>query len=374
MNKRTEYLLQVLEKIGLPLMSSILQAPGRGLADETLKDAQRMAELLAKTTQASIDMSRSMDMGATAEDADSLRVALAALASTLVGAHFKNSGKVPGENDLKRMAAALQTAMAYSENFTPGGDAIVRMDTLKALGQPVDAQQAGLQYIHAFIPVISAVSAFPFGQPEQKLIMDVSAQLMRKAEDVRASVFGDAPPEDRKRLELSILGALAEMYASCHTMETTRMMAMTEEQRVLGGVGLESVWKSFDLRVGILSALAKGMILGAGDQGSSSSKAPTPPPAPPPMAVASPPVVPTQVAPVAPPPPPPPAPPPVTGGSPLSMFAKKPEGQAAPQPAPPVAPPAAPPASPPPIQQQSSGSQSSSPMSFFKPPPKSSDE
>ena len=60
MNQKTEYILQVLEKIGSPLMEAILQAQGRNNpapgTDPLLQDARKMAELLARTTQAGIEM------------------------------------------------------------------------------------------------------------------------------------------------------------------------------------------------------------------------------------------------------------------------------------------------------------------------------
>lgn len=357
MNQRAEYLLQVLEKIGSPLMAAILQAPGRGSGDETQRDAQRMAELLGRTTQASIEMSRAIDFSQQADQGDALRVALAALASGLIGSHFRHSGKVPGENDLKKMTAAMQTVLTFSDNFVPGGDVSQRMENLRPKGQPVDEAQAALQFIHSFIPVVNAVTAFPFGQPEQKLIMDVSSRIIQKAEDLRIRLFGNPGENEQKRIELSIVAALAGIYASCHEAETARLMSLTEEQRATAGLGLESIWKAFDLRVSIVEALAKGLVPPPVDVSAGGSKSPSPPPVPEPSA---PPPPPAAVA------PPPAQTPPQQAATPLSMFAKKPaEPPAAAAPPPPVFTPpqqATPPSSPP---AQQTGS---SPMSFFKKP------
>jgi hypothetical protein len=380
MNQRAEYLLQVLEKLGTPLMASIMQAPGRLATDDVHKDAQRMAELLAKTTQASIEMSRAIDFGSAADGGDSLRVALAALASGLIGTYYKHSGKPPADNDLKKMSAALQTVLAYSENFMPGADAAVRMENLQAKGQPVDPQQTGLQYIHAFVPVVNAVTSFPFGQPEQKLIMDVASKLVQRAMEMRESLFPNAAPADQKRIELSILGVLTNIYAACHDAETARLMSLTEEQRTMAGLGMDTVWKNFELRIGIVEALSRTLVPGSGQAaGGGASKGPAPAQqqaAPPPPPAAAPPVY-TQapVQPVQPPPqqappvfqqpaPPPQAAPPA--GNPMSMFSKKPEGddQSPPPAAPPpyTPPPAAgQPANPPPAQDSGN-----SPMGFFK--------
>jgi hypothetical protein len=377
MNQRAEYLLQVLEKIGSPLMASILQAPGRGTADETQKDAQRIAELLAKTTQASIEMSRAIDFSTQSDQGDALRVALAALASGLVGTYYKHSGKAPTDNDLKKMTAAMQTVLTFSENFVPGGDAVVRMENLNARGQFVDAPQASLQYIHAFIPVVNAITAFPFGQPEQKLIMDVSARLLQRGTELRNSILPGLNDTDNKRVELSLVGVLTKIYAACHTAETARLMSLTEEQRAIGGLGMETVWKAFDLRIDIIETLAKSLVPAA-SQGTAQggSRAPAAPPpiqeqaayqSPPPSPTPPPVAQPVQAA------PPPTAPP--AGGTPLSMFAKKPEAGAPSAPPPPPAPPQAPPqaAQPPANPQSQPPSEGGSPMSFFKGPPKNSD-
>lgn len=290
MNQRAEYLLKVLDKIGTPLMASILQAPGRGAADETHKDAQRMAELLAKTTQASIEMGQAIDLGALPDGGDSVRVGLAALAGGLVGTHYRQTGKAPGDNDLRKMTAALQTVLTYSGNFMPGADAAARLGNLEAMGQPSDPQQTSLQYIHALIPVVSAVTSFPFGQPEQKLAMDVAARLVQRSMEMREALLPGLQDAEQKRAELSLLGVLAKIYAACHDAETSRMMSLTEEQRTMGGVGMDSVWKAFDMRAGILEALARSMVpVGAGGSSSAGSKAPAPPPFTPPPAAAPPP-------------------------------------------------------------------------------------
>ncbi len=321
MNQRAEYLLRVLEKIGTPLMASILQAPGRGAADEAHKDAQRMAELLAKTTQASIEMGQAIDLGALPDGGDSVRVGLAALAGGLIGTHYRQTGKAPADNDLRKMTAALQTVLTYSGNFMPGADAAARLSNLEPMGQASDPQQTSLQYIHALIPVVSAVTSFPFGQPEQKLAMDVAARLVQRSMELREALLPGLQDDEQKRAELSLLGVLAKIYAACHDAETARMMSLTEEQRTMGGIGMDSVWKGFDIRTGILEALAKNMVPGsAGSASSSGSRAPAPPPAAPPVFT--------------------------------------------PPPAPPAA--EAPPSNPPPAQ----GSGESSPMSFFKGPPK----
>ena len=355
MNQRTEYLLQVLESIGSPLMISILQAPGR-MADEMQNDTLRLAELLAKTTQASIEMSQAMDLGAQPDQGDALRVALAALASRLVGSYYQHSGRAPGEGDLKKMTAAMQTVLTFSENFSPGPDAAIRMENLPARGQQVDGPQVSLQYIHAFIPVVNAISAFSFGQAEQKFVMDISGRILERAAALRDALFPGLAPADGTRAELALVTALADIYSRCHNAETARLMALSEQERMAGGPGPEIVWNAFNLRVDLLAALATSLVPEAGEVKSETASGGGPKRAP----VAPPPVQEAQIA--------PPQSPPMV--NPLSMFAKSPPSDA-PPPSAPASPPAA---SAPPAPPAQSGSQSGSgPMSFFKAPPKKSD-
>ncbi len=320
MNQRHAYLLQILEKIGSPLMVAILLGQDRPVSgDAAQHDAKKMAELLARTTMTSIDLARAMDLSGTEDQGDAVRLAMAALAGNMIGASYRHTGKTPGETDVKKITAAMQAVLTYSENFAPSGESARRLTALGADGQETDAQQTALQYIHAFIPVVNAISIFPFGQPEQKLIMDVSSRLIAKASEMSAVLLGSG----NKAGELAILRMLGQVYGACHEAETARLMGQSEEKRALGS--LESVWQAFDLRVSMLEALAKSLI-------------------------------------------------PITSSSgaanPLSMFAKKPaEDAEKPQNPPASAPPAA---APPPVSPPASSS--GGPMSFFKSPPKKSDE
>ena len=364
MNQRTEYLLQVFESIGSPLMISILQAPGR-MGDETQNDALRLAELLAKTTQASIEMSQAMDLAAQPDQGDALRVALAALASNMVGSYYKNSGRAPGDNDLRKMTAAMQTVLTFSENFNPGPEAAGRMENLPARGQQTDEAQVSLQYIHAFIPVVNAITAFSFGQAEQKFVMDVAGKILARAAALRDALFPGLSPADGSRVELALVAALTDIYAGCHNAETARLMALSEQQRTAGGPGPETVWNTFNLRVDLLEALATSLVPESGQAKSGARSSGGPKTPPPPLPVQE-----TQAPPQQPPsqavPPAPPATP-LQTANPLSMFAKSPSSAAPPPQAPAAPPPTAPPAQ--------NGSQSGSgPMSFFKAPPKKSDE
>ncbi|MCB1532116.1 MAG: hypothetical protein KDJ35_04515 [Alphaproteobacteria bacterium] len=252
MDKRAQYLIQILDKIGSPLMSAIIAASDN---DNAEGDAQSMAEMLGKSVELSISMANIADLNDV--ENDSVRVALTALASPLIGALHRESKQTPGENDLKRIASALQAVLTFSENFTPDDDNTKRLETLETNGTPLDAHQMTLQYMYAFVPAVNAVGAFPFGQPEQKLIMEVASKITARAQNLRSGVLGDLPEAEQKPVDLAILKSLAVLYADCHNAETKRLSESGAENG-----GLDEVWRNFDLRVSMLEALAGGLLPG----------------------------------------------------------------------------------------------------------------
>lgn len=388
MDQRATYLLQILEAIGAPLMGAITDVSGG--AENTQGEAQSMAALLAKTVEASIELGNIMDINPTEAQDDTLRVALAGLAGPLVAGQYAKRGQVPESPDLKKITSALQAVLTFSDNFTPTPETVERLKNLEASGQTVDTYQTQIQYMQAFIPVVEAIAAFPFGQAEAKLIMDVSDRLVKRSVELREALLpGVGDEATQKRAELGLLKALALLYSACHRAETEKVTS-TDIEAQGSALSIDPVWKAFDMRAAMLEALAANMVPGGAESSGGSSKAPavpasaaapaTPPPATPP---AQPPTEtpqaatpPAEAPPAQPPPkeppaaqappaeapatPPPPAQPPAQpqeqGANPMAMFAKPKTdtGQAAsPPPAtpPPAAPPAeAPPTSPPAAQ------------------------
>ena len=358
MDQRAQYLIQVLEKIGSPLMTAITQASAR--APDDGQDAQKMATLLAKTVQASIEIGNATDLARAGVQDDSVRVALAALAGPLIAEQFRSGGKIPGDAEIRRLVTALQAVMTFSENFAPSEQNTARVEHLSAVGARVDAHQIDVQYIQAFIPVVNAIGVFSFGQSEQKLIMDIAGRLVAKAAELREALAQNLTDDDQKLTELAILRALSPLYASCHKAETERLSGMAAEGA--GDLSMDQLWRSFETRVSMLETLIKNL-LPAGKAGTSSAAAKTPAPPPSPPVQQAPPVQAPLQQQAAPPPPPVQQQSPSSAApasNPMSMFAK-PKADAAPAPAQPAAPP-------------SSAPPAGGPMSFFKPSSKTDDE
>lgn len=272
MTQRADLLLQILERLGAPLMAAV-NAVARQPANEgaPAKDAERVAELLARSVQAGMALSETSGLR---NGGDSVRLALTALAARLLGEHYRQTGKVPAEADIKRLTGALEAVLIFSDNFALAADNIARLENLAPGDILADESQVNIQYLGLFVPVVIAVARFPFGQPERKLAQDIAARLIAVAGEARqrAGTFPDRKAE--KRAELQILRALVALYAACHGAETDRLMAMNAEARGQAQ-SMDAVWRAFDQGVTMLEILAGNIAPGA-DGGTASSGGPAP--------------------------------------------------------------------------------------------------
>ncbi len=272
MDQKSRYLLQILESIGAPLMGAIVSSNAN--TDDPMHNAQTMAALLGKTVEASIGLGDIMDINPAEAQDDTLRVALAGLAGPLVAGQYARRGAVPDANDLKKITAALQAVLTFSDNFAPSPETVTRLKNLKAEGQSVDLYQTQIQYIQAFIPVVEAIAAFSFGQKEAKLVTDVSDKLVKHAVELREALLPDINEEAvQKRCELGLLHALASLYASCHRAETEKAKTLNPEQQG-SAASIENVWGAFSIRAAMMETLAGSLLphnLDVKDQASSQS-------------------------------------------------------------------------------------------------------
>ncbi len=254
MNQRAQYLIQIIDKIGVPLLS----AAEHGNNDTDT--AQIVASLLAKVVETSISMNQVLDLNPTDSQDDSLRVVLAALAGSIISDQYQKRGKIPETGDLSRIQSAMQAILTFGDNFNLSPDNVGRLEQLKANGTPVDANQVTIQYANALIPVINAISNFPFGQPEQKLMMDVSDRLVKRTAEMREALLPDLTGDDQKLAELAVLRANADIYAACHEGETKRLVGSDAD--IPEDLSIAPVWEAFETRTAMLEAVVKNMIPG----------------------------------------------------------------------------------------------------------------
>jgi hypothetical protein len=370
MIQRIQYLIQIIDKIAAPILEAvtIVQAKTPSQPSKGEEDAQRIAELLGRSVQVSIDLGRLVEIEKMSlEQSDSMRVALAALASPIVAAQFQALGRVPTDAEAKRFIGALESVMAFADNFSASTESIERLKNLKAQGQISDTHQIMVQYLQAFVPVVEATSAYSFGLPEKKMAQDMGGLIVKKARMMTADILGAQMQHDMTALlELAMTRVLADIYADVHRAEVAKLLAAGNAAPDFQQRGLENLVQNFEMRIALLGSMAVHIMPGqAQGNPSSGTVAPPPPPASQPSAAplqaASPPAPPpifTKPAESAPPVSPP------ASANPMAMFSKPktPEGEAAP-----------PLSSPPPAGSEAEAPKGN-PMSFFKAPPKDEGE
>lgn len=339
-------MLQVLERLGAPLLAAACDVAARSGGAETPREAERLAELLAKSVQASLALAGTMALKEKDGTGDAGRLALTALAAGLVGGQYRQTARVPDEAEIKRMVAALEAVMTFADNFTPAAENTLRLQGLEPGFFPADENQIHIQYLNAFVPVVGAVSAFSFGKQDKKLLQEIAARLCAQAAALRAAAAGSGGEKADRMAELKILGGLVDLYVQCHMAETQRLMALDEAARAQaqesGGLSLDPVWQAFDLRVSMLEALCGSILPDLQGAGPAPEGVPTPFDSP--AAAVSAPAV---------------------AAAPVSAAAPPPQQPVAPPQAEPVAP--AEPAAP-------AGQENYNPMSFFRPGAKKPDE
>jgi hypothetical protein len=272
MDQRTIFLIQVLEKIGTPLTAAVTAATLSGRLTETARqDAQRVAELLNRSVQLGLSIAESMNVNDAAQ-ADGVHLSLAAFSGPLIASQYQATGRVPGDQDIRRMATALQAVLTFADSFTPAADDSLRLENMNAGDQPADEALIHVQMLQAFAPVLQVVGEYAFGKPENKLIQDIANRLMTRVEDLNRVLFQTpAGSKVSRQVELVLLRLVAALYAACHRTETLRLMAMDEQERSEATITMDGVWSTFDRRTEMIRVIAEEIVPGKRSRGKASS-------------------------------------------------------------------------------------------------------
>lgn len=275
MNPRSAYLLQILEKLGAPLLAAAEAHKGEGRTEAAV-----VAELLARAVQSGVSLTTVMDIRETGSDAESIRLALAALSGPLVAGHYAQTGKVPAEADIQRLVTALSAALTFADNFAPAAGNTARLAALEAGIPATDDTQVMIQCLQALTPVVVTIAGYSFGRPEKKMVQDVTERLSRQASSLAAQVVPDADASDLKFAELALLRAMVPLYCEAHRAETRRVLALDDTARqqaaqANGGVlPLDPLWTEFDRHLSLLMVLGQSLRARQGE--GSSQRAPQP--------------------------------------------------------------------------------------------------
>lgn len=280
MTPRTEFLIQLLHKLGAPLMAAV-----NSHAADDGRDAAIMASMLSESVKIGISLSQAMNLKTEDGDADAIRVALATLAGGLVADSYKQTGRIPSEQDGRRIAKTLESVIVFADNFAPAAEHAKRLSTLDGIPPFFDPAQTSIYALNAVLPVIGAVSEFSFSQSETRLVQDIADRLNAQAKEMqnRLGLAGNAMGE------LVILQALAKLYAQAHRSETIKLRGVAEAD---GAASIEAVWRSYDRQKAMLEVVLSSMAgvsvpPSSAGSGSSAVKPDTAPIAAPPTAPAA---------------------------------------------------------------------------------------
>ena len=269
MDPRSNFLIQVLEKLASPLVAAISEVSVRNmmLADPNQPgamrpEAEQVAGLLTKSTQMSIGLSNLVDFNLPENEADSLRLALTSLSSPLIANLYRLAGRIPNDAELDRIMAAMNSVITYSDHFVTAGDASARLQHLDTDFFPVDEHQVVLQYMNVLLPSVNSIMAYSFGQPEKKLVQDVTERLVREAKTFREKLFPHLEGREAARADLAVLRMASLIYSQCHFAEMAKLMATEEQARQGLAPAMTTLWQAFALRLEMLEVVADVLVPG----------------------------------------------------------------------------------------------------------------
>ena len=270
MDTKSAFLLQVLEKLAAPMVAAISEVsvrqaliPDPSQPNAMRPEAEQVAGLLTKSTQLSIGLSGLMEMKQAEDEADSIRLALTSLASPLMSNIYRLAGRAPTDAEIQRISEAMGAVVSYSDGYRAASDVNVRMAQIEADFFPSDDAQVSLLYMSALLPVVNSIMAYSFGQPEKKLVQEVTERLVRESKFLRAKMFPEIPEGQLSaKADLALLRMAGLIYSQCHFAEMAKLMATEDQVRQGMAPTMTALWQSFILRMQMLEILGDALIPG----------------------------------------------------------------------------------------------------------------
>ena len=242
------FIIELLEKIGVPFVGAV-EAVSLDKKIEDTEAAKMMAQILTQSVQAGIAVSENITMPEDVAEADSVRLALTTVTGSALSDFYRQHKRLPEVTDVEKIIKSMQAVLPFAENFSGAASQSSRLSLLGKNTLIFDETQIGLVIAQIMTPVMNAIHEFPFGQPEMKLLQEIMAKLQIYATDF-AKLAGDGS----KLGEMMTLKALADIYTTCHRIETERLMKADDAVRT--ELSLDGVWKLFDKRVAMLELVA----------------------------------------------------------------------------------------------------------------------
>ncbi len=218
-------------------------------------NAAAEAALFQQLIGAAVALARSAsaEMGAEeAEEADWARWQVAASAAQLVAVHYKATAQVLSAEAAGQLVAAVNTA---------------RLSFRGPIAESVPADNSvgsfRARMLDALVPVVGAVAQYAFSRTEHQLLSEVTARLLKTADQAtRALAPAGMEPKDWRLLSWHVLKSAGQLYAEAHYTEADRLLYMPAEERKAYFTAhnnlppLDKLWHNFDRRMAMLVTLA----------------------------------------------------------------------------------------------------------------------
>lgn len=271
MDKKSLYDLNIIEKMGTPLINAVIRgsfSEGGGINES---DVSKIADLLNSTVKLAQNLSGSFKPE-NEQDVDAIRTAVACLISPILGEHYTRTGNDFSDDDLAKYQQIFEKILSFSDNLAEAKEAankrisLVNPDALGISNAVLyDDEQIALQTIEAFLPVVEEISSYSFGLEPRALLSEIIDKIKSQSKIATKALFGKLTDDGAKQLaELGIIRSLAEIYAASHAAEKKRIEALGEEEQEAlindqGEVSLNTLWDGFNQRYSLIITLAKSL-------------------------------------------------------------------------------------------------------------------
>ena len=258
--------LTAFRDLATPILNAVAETggPNAGDPDRPEKTPENNAAIFGELLQNVGDLSKQVANQMGFDDShkyDGVRWEVSKVMAQLVASYFR--------------ATALPMPAARAEELLPimqsAAPMVPEIMDVTAPQPPTETMLPQVRAINHMIPVLSAISRFAFGRPEAEVMAEIAEKLLNKNQElVNSLVPDDVTPAERKQFEDGILEALGKIYAESHYAEMDRLLDMPPEERAKyvqsynNKPPMEPVWQAFDLRVEMLTALIKNIVIPEG--------------------------------------------------------------------------------------------------------------
>ncbi|HRJ12669.1 MAG TPA: hypothetical protein PKW15_05440, partial [Alphaproteobacteria bacterium] len=244
--------LAAFRDLATPILNAVAETGGPNADDPNRpeKTPENNAAIFGELLQNVGDLSRQVAQQLGFDDSsryDGVRWEVSKIMAQLVASYFRATAAPMPAAKAEELLPIMQSAAPIVPEI---------MDVTRPQS-PTDTMLPQVRAINHMIPVLSAISRFAFGRPENEVMTEIAEKLLNKTQNIiREFVPPETSDSEKKQFEDGILEALGKIYAESHYAEMDRLLDMPPEERAKyvqsynNKPPMEPVWQAFDLRVG----------------------------------------------------------------------------------------------------------------------------